>query len=432
MEISKKKINSNEALSIFFSSIIFIYFLYGFFTNENSAGAGPYDFELIWSNLQLLKNNTFSNLDSILYNDSRPPLSYIIHIYLNPLISNKENFRLSTLLISLLVPIIFFFSLKINYKNFNNYLLLLFTSIIMLSPYFRTTAFWGLGENYGLICVLSSYLIYSKIIKDKIKRDNFKNYLLILLICFFSSLCVYFDQKLLFIPILILFYLLKSNLNLRLKISSLVFFSIFSIPFLYLIYIWGSILPPNATFARGFGFKIHPYNLGYCLTIISFYLIPFFLLRKNILYEIKHKLINRNLKIVIFLMLIYIFLLLMFGNFETLPNLGKGIIHKSFLFFFKDINLRLFFTLISFILSSVVIYCYISQKIDFSILLFFLLISLITFPFQQEYLDPLIYLLAFTFFRTKLELNFRSAYFIFAYFASFSISSKIYYLTLLS
>ena len=101
MEISKKKINSNEALSIFFSSIIFIYFLYGFFTNENSAGAGPYDFELIWSNLQLLKNNTFSNLDSILYNDSRPPLSYIIHIYLNPLISNKENFRLSTLLISL-------------------------------------------------------------------------------------------------------------------------------------------------------------------------------------------------------------------------------------------------------------------------------------------------------------------------------------------
>ena len=131
-------------------------------------------------------------------------------------------------------------------------------------------------------------------------------------------------------------------------------------------------------------------------------------------------------------MLIYIFLLLMFGNFETLPNLGKGIIHKSFLFFFKDINLRLFFTLISFILSSVVLYCYISQKIDFSILLFFLLISLITFPFQQEYLDPLIYLLAFTFFRTKLELNFRSAYFIFAYFASFSISSKIYYLTLLS
>ena len=115
MEIGKKKINFQEALSIFFSATILIYFFYGFYTNENSAGAGPYDFELIWKNLQLLKQNTFSNLDNALYNDSRPPLAYIIHIYLNPFIQNKEDFRLSVLLISLVVPILFFFCLR---KNF--------------------------------------------------------------------------------------------------------------------------------------------------------------------------------------------------------------------------------------------------------------------------------------------------------------------------
>ena len=64
MEIGKKKINFQEALSIFFSATILIYFFYGFYTNENSAGAGPYDFELIWKNLQLLKQNTFSQSQS--------------------------------------------------------------------------------------------------------------------------------------------------------------------------------------------------------------------------------------------------------------------------------------------------------------------------------------------------------------------------------
>ena len=33
-----------------FTILIVIYFFYGFIIGENSAGAGPYDFELIWSN----------------------------------------------------------------------------------------------------------------------------------------------------------------------------------------------------------------------------------------------------------------------------------------------------------------------------------------------------------------------------------------------
>ena len=123
----------------------------------------------------------------------------------------------------------------------------------MLSPYFRTSAFWGLGENYGLVCLLSAYLIYSKIDTENLKKDSFDNYLLILLLCFFSSLCVYFDQKLVFIPALCLFHLLNANINHRLKYSSIFFFVIMALPFLYLIYLWGSIIPPNATGKRGLG-----------------------------------------------------------------------------------------------------------------------------------------------------------------------------------
>jgi len=431
MEIGKKKINFQEALSIFFSATILIYFFYGFYTNENSAGAGPYDFELIWKNLQLLKQNTFSNLDNALYNDSRPPLAYIIHIYLNPFIQNKEDFRLSVLLISLVVPILFFFCLRKNFKTSNVYLLLFLTSIVMLSPYFRTSAFWGLGENYGLICLLSAYLIYSKIDTENLKKDSFGNYLLILLLCFLSSLCVYFDQKLVFIPALCLFHLLNANINYRLKYSSIFFFVIMALPFLYLIYLWGSIIPPNATGKRGLGEEFHLFNLGYCLTIISFYVLPLFIFKKDSLFEFKKKLISREFFILIFLLFIYICSVLIFANFETLPNLGKGIVHKVFLILFEDINLRLIFTLISFFLATAIVYSYFNKKIDFAVIIFLLLMSVFTFPFQQEYLDPLIFLLSFSFFRTKLDLNFKKTYLIFFYFATFSISTKMYYATIL-
>ena len=189
----KKQITKDDILSIVLSIVTILYFFYGFYFNENSAGAGPYDFELIWSNLQLFKEGIFVNLDNYNYNDSRTPLPYIIHALLNPFTENKLNFRYSVLIISLLVPILFFFSIKKKYLHVNNSLILLLTSILTLSPYFRTTSYWGLGENYGLIFLLSSYLIFSWIKKQDLNRINIKNSLLILSMCLFSSLCVYFD-----------------------------------------------------------------------------------------------------------------------------------------------------------------------------------------------------------------------------------------------
>ena len=38
----------------------------------------------LYLNLYLLRGDILSNLDSPLYSDSRPPLSYILHLTLNP------------------------------------------------------------------------------------------------------------------------------------------------------------------------------------------------------------------------------------------------------------------------------------------------------------------------------------------------------------
>ena len=67
---------------------------------------------------------------------------------------------------------------------------------------------------------------------------------IITLITFFSSLCLYFDQKLLIIPLIILFQIFRSNIETKYKILTLIYYSFFAIPFLYLIYIWQGVAPP--------------------------------------------------------------------------------------------------------------------------------------------------------------------------------------------
>ena len=122
----KKEIILNDTFPILVSLFIFGYYFYGFIIDENSAGAGPYDFELIWSNLQLFKENIFNNLDSQIYNDSRPPLSYILHVLFNTFTDNKENFRTTVFLISFLVPRLFFFSIKKKFNNLNKQFVIAF------------------------------------------------------------------------------------------------------------------------------------------------------------------------------------------------------------------------------------------------------------------------------------------------------------------
>ena len=58
-EKSQLNFKLHNNVSIILSITIFIYFLYGFYVNENSAGAGGYygDFKIIWSNLILLKKD---------------------------------------------------------------------------------------------------------------------------------------------------------------------------------------------------------------------------------------------------------------------------------------------------------------------------------------------------------------------------------------
>ena len=264
-------------IAIFF---ICLFYFYGFTINENSAGGGKGDSVSIWSNQKIFFENSLRNaIGHKDYFDSRSPIVYILHKYLNFYPDDNEYYKKIVFQISCLGPIIFFFILKKKYKT-NKIKLAFIFSVILLSPYYRTTSYWGLEENYGLIFLLLTYLA---ILKSKENSNYLKNstnsFINIFLICFLSSLTFYFDQKLIIIPILSLFYILKNFDYSEIK-NSVIIYLILSIPYIYFMTIWGGIVP---TVAIGRAVTIDWENLGYILSIIGFYTLPFCVFKENFL-----------------------------------------------------------------------------------------------------------------------------------------------------
>ena len=184
-----------KKISFFLLFFLITFFIYGFLVGENSAGAGGYNGDLLatFTNLQLFINNNILQsikltADNNLYYSNRPPLLYILHSAFNPFASDLELYRLSVFIASFLVPLFFYLSLKINYKKVNDIFLLCLSFLILLSPYFRTSSYWGLEENYPFITLLLSFIFLEKFFF----KENFLNFFLSI---FFSAICVYFDQK---------------------------------------------------------------------------------------------------------------------------------------------------------------------------------------------------------------------------------------------
>jgi len=427
-------------LLIFLS--LFSFFL-GFYLDENSAGGGSYigDWIFLWPNLQLFINNDFYT--AITHNSfatNRPPLLYMLHATLNPFVESEIPYRRSVFVISFAVPILFYFCLKQKFKEKENLLLLLVTSSIFLSPYFRTSSYWGLEENYGIICLLLSFLFLNFFLENKNEND-YKIYIQLFLLTFFSSLCIYFDQKLLIIPIICFLKIVISKKNIRFKLFSTFSYFVLSLPYIYLIKLWGSIFPPRLIDARNLGDQFYLDHIGYAVTIIAFYFLPFLLFKgKDLLTVFKDFFSKKNNFYLILLFFIYIFYMLILSNFfgQNILNIdvvsGKGLAHKfSFILFKDNFILREIFLYFSFLISWIIILIFINKNLkDSLILLYFLLISIITLPLMQEYFDPVIFIMVFTFFNSKLFISYKNAIILFFYFSIFLLSSNIYYYNLLN
>lgn len=370
----------------FISLLIVITFVLGFIFQEDVAGGGHMDIVPFYNNFLIIKNNSFFSIPWSNYISAGFPLH---HIIVGNVIFFSENIfflKLFSFLISFLCIVVFLNILNLKYKikDTVNSSVLLVSVIPLLSPYFRTSGFWGLEENTCyLFFLISIYYFLNN------KKYYFKYFSI-----FFAFLCILIRQTFVFLPlILFLYYFNFSKILSRKNLFVFLFFVICSIPVLYFIIIFsGFTNEPNRI-------VYNPKNIPIIFSFFFIYLFPFIIVkfREIIKYLIR-------IESLIHLPFFFIFYFLFKSQFEILDwynSIGGGLIYKSIFnlnFFSTNLNFNIFlFLLISYL--GLFFLFFVSKKNQF--IKIFVLVTVAIYSFVniifQEYYDPLIFFIVILF-----------------------------------
>ena len=392
----------NQILIKVSSLLIITSFFLGFIIKEDSSGGGQVDYSTIINNFKLFQESDLLKIDWSKYKSSALPIYYIISKYIIPtnysflFYSGYFSFFIS---ISAILITYKCLCIKNKVQSFN-WEVLLIAVIPMLSPFFRTSAFWSLEENIGYFFFALTILFYLKSINEK-KYE----YLAIL----FSCLSFYARQNYAFLPIIIFFtYFNKKDILNKKNIINSFLFALILFPSLYFFYKWNGLMSSIEGVNSRIGFQRE--NILIILTNFFLYLFPFciFLNYKNTIKIINKKKIEF---FIIFFIIFFLFILIFFNHISKDSvyfkiQLGGGIIYK-FIFFYNnwissfDIQKILFIVISLFGLILIIFFS--KNNINFFI---FSLISIIIFSnvsiVFQEYFDPLIYF-SIIFFTNKIN-----------------------------
>ena len=132
-----------------YKEIVLLFFLYvtlliSFFLGENSTGGAINDYinqKNITTRFANEFKETFLNYDK--YQTRHSPILLIFLSLFEKLNWTDQFIRLVHLHLCLFLPIIFYNCLKIKYPNFNKKIFLLLSSLIIISPTFRTLSIEG-------------------------------------------------------------------------------------------------------------------------------------------------------------------------------------------------------------------------------------------------------------------------------------------------
>ena len=392
-------------LFIFFLNVI--YFFYGFINQHDFSNGGKIDFDHIYNNFLLFKNNSVSEINWNNYESSSLPLHYLITKYIIPA-DNIFIFKFYTFLISLvcILPLYLIFIIKSQTSTFNlNFLFL--TSLILISSSFRTDAFFGLEENIGYLIFLFTFLCFFKYIEKK-------NIYYLFFLIFFSSLIFYTRQSYAFVSIIVYFTIIDKDNFLTIKnLFITFFFTIFLFPSLYFFYTWGSLMPTEAVE------RLVPFNYKNIAIIFGMFIIfnfPFFV--NDLIKKKRLIFLYKNIKLFIITIISFFIYCFIFWN---IPNsdFGGGPLYKIYLKFeiFKPVFLSLsFLGLIS------TIYLSYKNYLLSIFYLFFIIIYCFADNLFFSYLDPLM-LLSLLLFHEKIILDLKKS-------KTYSIFIYMYFLTL--
>ena len=400
---------------------ILITFLIGLFFNENSSGGAKNDHTYALLNFNLFLLNDLKNIPWDIYSSSALPLFYLfLKFFFDQ--ASKLNLVISNLSFAVFSIFIFYKLLikKFDQSKLNKSYIILYSFLLLLSPYFRSSIFWGLEELIGILMLILTLYFFS------LYKENNKLVYLILLI-FFTSLAFYTRQSYLFLATFIFVQVFNfKNLKDKKNIIIIGLFLIFYLPSLYFFINWNGLLPPIAV-DQGRKLSLFFFNIPIILSIFLIYLIPFmFLTFKNLnefLFFFKKK--------IIFTFIISIIYFVLFTFSET-HLIGGGAFKKILLLF--NFNNYINFIFLSIIASISTSYIYYGLNNTLKIFIIFLVLVFLSIDIVfQEYFDPVIFVIISSLINFKkintLQLK-KFIYFSFFYYLIFLSGANLYYIYL--
>ena len=393
---------------IYISIFCYLSLILGFILNEDSAGGALYDYNFHLGVREFFLQDTFNAVKN--FSDLKSYHSPIFYIFLKYLLFTGETFgRLIFMHISILIPIIFYFTLKKKISN-NNLLFVYISCFFFISPYFRSIAIWPGDENLALLFFIFSIYFYFSFLKSDSGKYKI---MFIALNIFFLALASYFRPNYCFFSLFFFYEFVFKKFNFKyLIIYSILSFTLAS-PAIYYVFLM------NAYFLEGSFIKFNLINsVPLAYTVFFFFLIPFLILDKdNILKNLKLSILN--LFICLFLSVIVFF----YFNYDL--EYGGGVFYLLQKKFFNgNFGIALIF-FISLYISNFLLEI---KNIKNLILIFSLLLFEIDAYFYMETFDPLFLICFLLLFDTKNLNNFfknlslKKINFIFLYLFTFYIA----------
>ena len=393
--------------------IFYISILIGFYLNEDTLGGSEHDYRFHLQFIDLFKSDLFNGLLVYGYEDyavRNSPIFYIILSFINKLIS-LEQIRYLNTISSLILSILFYKTLKLNFKNVDNYKLKLLSCIIFLLPTVRSAAIWPYPILWSNIFFLLSIYFFLLSKKNNKSSDIY--------FCFSSLIFAsYLNYTFCVFAFYYLLEILKNkNINYS-KINLFLFLFGCSIPAIIFLFFRNGIhvigLPD------GFSLSIYDtLNFSNKVLIISsiifLYLLPFLQVQ-----DFYIKLSSLSFTKIIFFLITFCFLIFLF-NYPYTNYFGGGI-------FFKISNLIFGNNILFFLISFISLYVIFKINRDFNkvvLILILLFLYNLQFTIYMKYYDPLIiFVIIFLldqkiikrFFEKKFFLEKIYSYFILVYF----------------
>jgi hypothetical protein len=402
-------LNKKVLLKFFIICLISVSFFLGYFLRENAVGGGLEFYAMEWPIIQSLKKDFLFTINNYgLMHDYTMPFPHMLNAYINPFSDNVTNFQLANTIISFLIFIIFAIILKKKKLYIDFIDVFLISSVFLLLPFFRTSAFWGKQENYGWLFLIIAFYFFSEIKKNISKNPNKRDILNIVFFCLTSACALYARQALFFLPISYFLYLFFNNASKKIIVISIISFAIFSIPGFLLMWTWGSVfhavpgIEPWGGFLGGWINYSHILkNLPIILSFFGFYLLPFLMI--ELLNSGFKYFFYRYFKSFLFALTILFFLsqtnlLNYLGNYT---QGGGSVLKVNYLIQKNNFLLLLVFSSIGF---SILVR-FIKEDTKNSLIILLPVIIIYTLPklLHQEYVEPLILIIFFLYLKTDLH-----------------------------